>query len=165
MSALLRVSRHVIVVAVLGCVLMFGAVTVFAGVAVVQAISQMVRGGPALSEVATVTVHAFKILDLFLLGAILYIVALGLGALFLGASHALPPWLEVRELHDLKVVLSQSVIVVMLIAFLGDVLEWEAGADILSVGAGIALVIAATAFMLREPPPGDSNGAGGRRGP
>jgi len=80
--------------------------------------------------------------------------------LFLGASTALPPWLEVRELHDLKVVLSQSVIVVMLIAFLGDVLEWEKGADILFVGGGIALVIAATAFMLRDAPPRDANNPG-----
>src|SRR5262249_52598104 len=112
MGALLRVSRHVIVVAVLGCLVMFAAVTIFAAVAVVHAIVQMSRGGGApLTEIATVTVHAFKILDLFLLGAILYIVALGLSALFLDADTALPAWFEVRELRDLKVVLSQSVVV------------------------------------------------------
>ena len=166
MGALLRVSRHVIVVAVLGCLVMFAAVTIFAAVAVVHAIVQMSRGGGApLTEIATVTVHAFKILDLFLLGAILYIVALGLSALFLDADTALPAWFEVRELRDLKVVLSQSVVVVMLVAFLGDVLEWESGGDIAYVGGGIALVIAAVALMLRELPPRDNppdaDGAGG----
>jgi len=38
----------------------------------------------------------------------------------------------------------------MLVAFLGDVLEWERGTDILFVGSGIALVIAAVALMLRH---------------
>jgi len=166
MRALLRISRHVIVVAVLGCIVMFAAVTIFGAVAVVQAIVQMARGGAAPTELATATVHVFKILDLFLLGAILYIVALGLSALFLDAETALPAWFEVRELQDLKVVLSQSVIVVLLVAFLGDVLEWEKGSDIAFVGGGIALVIAAVAFMLRNLPhrrPRVDHPAGGRR--
>jgi uncharacterized membrane protein YqhA len=95
------------------------------------------------------------VLDLFLLGAILYIAALGLGALFLGTEAALPAWLHVREVQDLKIVLSQSVIVVLLVAFLGDVLEWERGSDIAFVGGGIAMVIAAVAFMLRDTTPRD----------
>jgi hypothetical protein len=35
------------------------------------------------------------------------------------------------------------------VAFLGDVLEWETGTDIFFVGGGIAAVIAALAYMLR----------------
>jgi uncharacterized membrane protein YqhA len=155
MKGILRASRHVVVVAVLGCIVMFGAVTLYGAAAVALAVLQMVRGGASLAEVATVTVVAFKILDLFLLGAILYIVALGLGALFLGTETALPAWFEVRELQDLKIVLSQSVIVVMLVNFLGDVLEWEKGSDIVFVGGGIAMVIAAVAFMLRGLPARD----------
>ena len=152
MKAILRASRHVVVVAVLGCTTMFAAVTIYGAVAVILAILEMVRVGASMTEVASVTVSAFKILDLFLLGAILYIVALGLGALFLGTEAALPAWFEVRELQDLKIVLSQSVIVVMLVNFLGDVLEWEKGSDIVFVGGGIAMVIAAVAFMLRGLP-------------
>src|SRR5262249_48629805 len=142
-------------VAVLGSPAMFVAVTFYGWVAVILALLQMVRVGASMTEVASVTVSAFKILDLFLLGAILYIVALGLGALFLGTETALPDWFEVRELLDLKVVLSQSVVVVMLVAFLGDVLEWEKGSDIAFVGGGISMVIAAVASMLREAPPRD----------
>jgi uncharacterized membrane protein YqhA len=58
----------------------------------------------------------------------------------------------VRELRDLKVVLSQSVIVLLLVDFLGDVLEWERGTDIAFVGAALAMVIAAVAYQLREMP-------------
>jgi uncharacterized membrane protein YqhA len=149
MNLVLRASRYVVVIAVIGCLVMFAAVTVFGALAVVQAIVKVARNDAPLSQLATVTVYAFKILDLFLLGTILYIVALGLGSLFLDTKAAMPRWFEVREIQDLKVVLSQSVILVMLVAFLGDVLEWEQGSDILYVGGGIAMVIAAVAFMLR----------------
>jgi uncharacterized membrane protein YqhA len=125
-------------------------VTLYGAFAVVQAIAQVSRSGAGLADFATVTVYAFKILDLFLLGTILYIVALGLGALFLDTEAAMPRWFKVREIQDLKTVLSESVIVVMLVSFLGDVLEWERGSDIVYVGGGIAMVIAAVAFMLRD---------------
>src|SRR5262245_61986873 len=148
MKAILRGSRHVLVVAVLGCIVMFAAVTIYGALAVANAVLHIVRDGAGLGEVTTVTVYAFKILDLFLLGTILYIVALGLGALFLGAEAALPHWFEVSELRDPKRVLAQSVVVVMLVSSLGDVLDWEKGSDIVYVGGGIAMVIAAVAFML-----------------
>jgi uncharacterized membrane protein YqhA len=149
MNGILRASRFFVVVAVLGCLVMFGAVTIVGTVAVVQAVIHTARGGFALDDIATVTVYAFKILDLFLLGTILYIIALGLGALFLGAEKALPVWFRVRELQDLKNVLFQSVVVVMLVSFLGDVLKWERAADVLFVGSGVGLVIVAVALMLR----------------
>ena len=160
MSAILRASRYIVVIAVAGCLLMFAAVTTFGVLAVVRAIVELSGQGTALTQVPVVTVAAFKILDLFLLGGILYIVALGLGALFLDTESALPAWFRVRELHDLKVVLSQSVIVVLLVNFLGDVLEWERGTDIAFVGGGLAMVIAAVAYQLREMPARRDNDAG-----
>lgn len=149
MKAILRISRYFVVLAVLGCLVMFAVVTVYAALAVGNAIVHFYDAGVALDGIATVTVYAFKILDLFLVGTILYIVALGLAALFLDSEAALPRWFKVQELQDLKVILSQSVVVVMVVAFLGDVLEWESGTDIIFVGAGIAAVIAALAYMLR----------------
>jgi len=150
MKAILRGCRYLVVVAVIGCLVMFGVVTLYAAVAAGSMVLQVLHGGLALDDIAHVTVYAFKLLDLFLIGAILYIVALGLAALFLDSEAALPRWFKVHELQDLKVVLAQSVVVVMIIAFLGDVLEWEHGADIAFVGGGVAAVIAAIAFMLRS---------------
>ena len=149
MNRLLRVSRYVVVLSVVGCLVMFAALTLYAAVAVGNAIVQFYGAPAALGGIAAVTVYAFKILDLFLIGTILYIVALGLSALFLDTEAALPKWFKVRDLQDLKALLSQSVVVVMVVAFLGDVLEWEKGSDIAFVGGGIALVIAALAYMLR----------------
>ena len=150
MKPILRISRYGLVVTVVGCVIMFGAVTIYAAVAVAGAILKMSFGGVNPTDIAVATVSAFKILDLFLLGTIFYIVALGLAALFLDSEAALPRWFKVRELQDLKTIVSQSVVLVMLVAFLGDVLEWESATDIAFVGGGVAAVIAAIAFMLRD---------------
>jgi uncharacterized membrane protein YqhA len=152
MKPILRFSRYFVVVAVIGCLAMFAAITIYAAVAVGNAIILFWGERAELSGIATVTVYAFKILDLFLVGTILYIVALGLSALFLDAEAALPKWFKIHELQDLKVILSQSVVVVMVVAFLGDVLEWDNGSDIAFIGAGIALVIAALAYMQRGHP-------------
>ena len=62
----------------------------------------------------------------------------------------MPRWFKIRELQDLKMIVAQSVVVVMLVAFLGDLLEWEQGSDIAFVGGGVAAVIAAIAFTLRS---------------
>jgi uncharacterized membrane protein YqhA len=150
MKPLLRASRYLLVVTVVGCIVMFAVVTIYAMVAVASTIAKIGLGGFAPTDIAGVTVAAFKILDLFLLGTILYIVALGLAALFLDSEAALPRWFKVGELQDLKTIVSQSVVLVMLVAFLGDVLEWEQGSDIAFVGGGVAAVIAAIAFMLRS---------------
>jgi len=149
LETILRACRYLIVVAVLGCLLMFGVVTLYAAGAAGSMILTVLHGGFTLDDIAHVTVYAFKVLDLFLIGAILYIVALGLAALFLDSEAALPRWFKVRELQDLKLVLAQSIVVVMLIGFLGDVLEWQVGSDIAFVGGGVAAVIAAIAYMLR----------------
>jgi hypothetical protein len=45
MKTILELSRHVVVVAVLGCIVMFAAVTIYGAVAVAQTVLQMARGG------------------------------------------------------------------------------------------------------------------------
>jgi uncharacterized membrane protein YqhA len=157
MKPILRVSRYLLVVTVVGCIVMFGVVTIYAAIAVGGTIVKIGLGGFAAADIASVTVSAFKILDLFLLGTILYIVALGLAALFLDSEAALPRWFKIHELQDLKIIVSQSVVVVMLVAFLGDVLEWEQGSDIAFVGGGVAAVIAAIALTLRTSRAQDRN--------
>ena len=110
MKPILRVRRYLLVVTVVGCIVMFGAVTIHAAGAVGHAILKIGVGGFAPTDIASVTVSAFKILDLFLLGTILYLVALGLAALFLDSEAAVPRWFKLRELQDLKMIVSQSVL-------------------------------------------------------
>jgi uncharacterized membrane protein YqhA len=93
-------------------------------------------------------VELIEITDIILLGTVLYIVALGLYQLFIDQSLALPRWLKVNDLADLKRDLIGVVVVLLGVSFLGEVVNWEGQNDILPLGAGIALVIAALGFIL-----------------
>ena len=93
-------------------------------------------------------VSLIEITDIILLGTVLYIVALGLYQLFIDQNLALPRWLRVNDLNDLKRDLIAVVVVLLGVSFLGEVVNWEGDNDILPLGAGIALVIAALGFIL-----------------
>ncbi len=97
MKPILRASRYLLVVTVVGCIVMFAVVTIYAAVAVASTIRRSESEALPRPTSPAVTVAAFKILDLFLLGTILYIVALGLAALFLDSEAALPRWFKVAR--------------------------------------------------------------------
>jgi uncharacterized membrane protein YqhA len=100
------------------------------------------------SHIDRLAVDLIEITDVILLGTVLYIVALGLYQLFIDQSLPLPRWLKVNDLTDLKRDLIGVVVVLLGVSFLGEVVNWEGQNDILPLGAGIALVIAALGFIL-----------------
>ena len=93
-------------------------------------------------------VDLIEITDIILLGTVLYIVALGLYQLFIDHNLALPRWLKVNDLTDLKRDLIGVVVVLLGVSFLGEVVNWEGENSVLPLGAAIALVIAALGFIL-----------------
>jgi uncharacterized membrane protein YqhA len=93
-------------------------------------------------------VELIEIIDIILLGTVLYIVALGLYQLFIDQNLALPRWLKVNDLTDLKRDLIAVVVVLLGVSFLGEVVNWEGESDVLPLGAAVALVIAALGFIL-----------------
>jgi uncharacterized membrane protein YqhA len=93
-------------------------------------------------------VDLIEITDIILLGTVLYIVALGLYQLFIDHNLALPRWLKVNDLTDLKRDLIGVVVVLLGVSFLGEVVNWEGSSNVLPLGAAIALVIAALGFIL-----------------
>jgi uncharacterized membrane protein YqhA len=100
------------------------------------------------SHIDRLAVQLIEITDVILLGTVLYIVALGLYQLFIDQSLVLPRWLKVNNLTDLKRDLIGVVVVLLGVSFLGEVVNWEGENDVLPLGAGIALVIAALGFIL-----------------
>lgn len=94
-----------------------------------------------------VAVSFVKLLDLFLLGTVLYIVALGLYQLFIDPDIPLPRWVQVKSIDTLKEQLLNVVAVLLVVAFLAEAIEWDGGTDILAYGGAIALVVAAVAVL------------------
>lgn len=96
---------------------------------------------------------AIELVDLFLLATVLYVIAVGLYELFIDDTLPLPAWLEIHTLDDLKDKLIGVVVVVMGVLFLGQLISWDGQRDLLSLGAGIALVIAALAYFTSQKKP------------
>jgi uncharacterized membrane protein YqhA len=89
-------------------------------------------------------VDAVSVIDIFLLGTVLYIISAGLYQLFVDDRLTLPRWLHIGTLDDLKAKLTGVIVVGMLVAFLGYVIEWDDhSTEIVAVGIAIAAVIAA----------------------
>ena len=107
-------------------------------------------------------------IDLFLLSAGFYIIALGFYELFVDDDIELPDWLEIHDFDDLKSSLVGIIIVVIAVAFLGQVIDWKGGVDIAYFGLAIGVVTASLTYFItakgtkkekrhekNDPPPAD----------
>lgn len=141
---ILASSRYFIILAVLGAFLTSVVVLVFGALLAVDIALDAVTEAELNEEMAKhLSLRAIEIIDLFLLGTVLYIIALGLYSLFIDALLPMPPWLHIATLDDLKEKLLGVVIVLLGITFLGGVLEWEQSRDILYLGASIGVAVLA----------------------
>ncbi len=145
-------SRFVIGLAVLGSFVGSAILLVIATITLFRiALNEIVNFNPnnlGKTHIDHLAVELIEITDIILLGTVLYIVALGLYQLFIDQSLELPHWLKVNDLTDLKRDLIGVVVVLLGVSFLGEVVNWEGQNDVLPLGAGIALVIAALGFIL-----------------
>ncbi len=149
MSQILSSSRYLIIVAVVGSFLASVALLVYGGVEVVTLIVETAIEADISTKGAKKLVLAFiEVVDLFLLSTVLYIIALGLYELFIDDNVAVPDWLTIHNLDDLKEKLIGVIIVVLGVLFLGQVITWDNERDLLNFGAAIALVVAALAYFL-----------------
>lgn len=87
-------------------------------------------------------------IDLFLLSAGFYIIALGFYALFVDENIDLPDWLAIHDFDDLKSNLVGIIVVVIAVAFLGQVIDWQGGSDIAYFGLAVGLVTAALTYFI-----------------
>lgn len=126
----------------LGVVLMGAARIVTAGIKVVQA------GDVSAKAAKTMSLAVIEIIDLFLIGTVAYITAIGLYKLFIGkAEIQLPMRLKIQTLKDLEDKIIGVIVAALAVAFLGHAAVDEASA-LLNYGGGIALVIIALAFFM-----------------
>ncbi|MDX2167279.1 MAG: YqhA family protein [Deltaproteobacteria bacterium] len=149
----LGASRYVVIVAVFSTLLSSMALLVYGALMEVVALLQVVRDGIISSAGGKALALRFiEATDIFLIGIVLFIFSLGLYTLFIDDKLALPAWLEVKDLDDLKAQLISVVIAALAVIFLGYVVQWEGDPQILGLGAAVALMVAALAFFLNTKP-------------
>jgi uncharacterized membrane protein YqhA len=109
--------------------------------------------------------YFITIVDLFLVGATLFIAAIGLYELFFPRRRSssnsddstwLPSWLVMRDIDDLKARVIAMLVLVAAATFVEVEVDFRQGPGILYLGAGVALTVAALTFFLWF-------GRGGRR--
>jgi uncharacterized membrane protein YqhA len=160
MSRLLSASRYVALIPVVCILLAATALILFGAALTARTLYDLVSAGAFDSKVSKeLLVRSIELADLFLLGTVLYVIAVGLYELFVDDTLPLPAWLEIHDLDDLKDKLIGVVIVVLGVVFLGQVITWDGVRDLLGFGAAVALVIAALAFFLSI-----KSGKGGKGG-
>ena len=151
MGALLGASRFIVILAVFGSLLGATTLMVFGLLETIQLITNTIQSGEVTRKVAkSLALEFIEIIDLFLLGTVLYIVAIGLYELFISTDVKLPNWLKISNLDDLKNKLIAVVIVVLGVLFLGQVVSWDGNKDLLGYGVAVAVVIVALTYFLSQ---------------
>ena len=95
----------------------------------------------------TLMAEFIRIIDIFLVATVFYIIALGFYELFI-AKAPLPGWLKIVDLDDLKNKLLGLVIIALAVVLLGEALTWDGTLNILSFGITIAAGIAAISAYI-----------------
>uniref|UniRef100_UPI0040565119 YqhA family protein n=1 Tax=Candidatus Electronema sp. TaxID=2698783 RepID=UPI0040565119 len=150
MQRFISVSRYLIIIPALGSFVAAAALLLYGAVEIAHLLGETVAVGVSSKGAKALALALIEIVDLFLLGTVFYIIALGLYELFIDDRVPLPAWLSIQNLDDLKNKLTGVVILVMAVLFLGQVVTWDGQRDLLGYGGAVALVIAALTYFLSQ---------------
>jgi uncharacterized membrane protein YqhA len=93
-------------------------------------------------------VSFIEVIDILLLGTVFYITALGLYELFIDEKLPTPAWLHITHLDDLKSKLIGVVVVILVVTFLGQVVNWDGQRNLLVPGISHCVGYQATTIFL-----------------
>jgi len=137
-------TRYTVFVPAIAAIL--GALLLMAqgSIAVVFAVIDSIVSQTPLKEVI---VDVLTAVDAILLGTVLLVIGYGLYELFVDTEVDVPPWLEIRDLDDLKSKLIGVVVAIIAVVFVGVLVDSTRAGDVLAYGAGAgALVLGLGAF-------------------
>ncbi|MEJ6507175.1 MAG: YqhA family protein [Microbacteriaceae bacterium] len=144
MRKIVGLTRYTVFVPAIAAIL--GALLLMAqgSIAVVFAVIDSIVSQTPLKEVI---VEVLTAVDAILLGTVLLVIGYGLYELFVDTEVDVPPWLEIRDLDDLKSKLIGVVVAIIAVVFVGVLVDSTRAGDVLAYGAGAgALVLGLGAF-------------------
>jgi len=145
----LSACRFLLVVPVVGCVLLTAGVVLMGIGRIVTAGIKLVQAGDLSAKAAkTMSLAVIEIIDLFLIGTVSYITAVGLYKLFISDTEVkLPMRLQIGSLKELEDKIIGIIVAALAVAFLGHAAGGDEASALLSYGGGIAVVIVALGFF------------------
>jgi uncharacterized membrane protein YqhA len=141
-------SRYLMLIAVLGSFAASVTLLIYGALETVITIGHTATVPISSENSKKLILSCIEVVDLFLLATVFYITALGLYELFIDERIKVPHWLEIHSIDDLKSKLTSVIVVVLSVLFLSEVVRWDGGTNILPLGTGISLVIAALTYFL-----------------
>ncbi len=148
-NSLIQSTRYIIILAVVGSFASAVALLAYGAVLAFQTVVDAAFSGYVSSKgMKALVLSSIETVDTFLLGTVLYIIALALYELFIDDTVPVPDWLVIHNLDDLKYKLVGVVVVVIGVLFLGQVMTWDGQRDLLGYGVAASLVIAALTYFL-----------------
>jgi uncharacterized membrane protein YqhA len=149
LGKILSVSRYMMVLPVVGCLLGSFALIVYELIVIVTALAGVLNQPVIDAKSAKIfSVGLIEGVDIFLIAIAIYIIGVGLYALFIDENVDRPKWLKLRDLEDLKANLVSVVIAVLAVLFLREAIAWDGSQNLLILGASIAAVIASLSLFL-----------------
>lgn len=148
-ATLLAKSRYLIIVAIVGSLLAAALVMIFGVYDIVRILIVILQQGVDEIDVTKkVAVGAVELIELFLLGTVLYVIALGLYQLFINQDIQLPGWLRIETLDNLKERLLATVLVMLAVSFFGYAVTWDGSWNIIAIGLAVGIVILGVSYAL-----------------
>ncbi len=153
MRTVFSLARYMIWIAVIGLLIATFAVFIYGFISTIVVVIEVYSHGNFGAEGArTLSVELIEMIDLFLLGTILFITAAGLQELFVdpGLREIIPEWMSVSNLEQLKFNLLVVVVVMLSVLFLGLAASYELseGVSIMDYGVAVAAVILAVGVTI-----------------
>ncbi len=104
---------------------------------------------PNIDDLKHLEVVLIEVTDVFLLAAVLNLLAVGFAQLFFDYSDSarIPAWLRVTNLDQLKNKLVGVLAVLLGVTFTAKVVEWKGGTDVFYLGVAIAAVMLALGLL------------------
>jgi uncharacterized protein (TIGR00645 family) len=150
MDRILRISRYLLVIAVVGSYIISAILITYGAALLVHILIGIFTTQPQFGTNADryLMLECIQLIDIFLLGTAFYIVALGLYELFIQRLPSTPGWLIIHDIDDLKAKLLGVIVVILSVFFLEQVINWNGKHDILDLGIGEALMIGAIIMAI-----------------
>ncbi|MFN9714944.1 MAG: YqhA family protein [Planctomycetota bacterium] len=148
---LLEISRYLMILPIVGSlILMLSVVISGLGMVLVKEWELVQQGEYSERTAKQLTLTVIEAIDMFLVGAISYLIAVGLYSLFIGDKEdPLFKRFEIGSLADLENKVIGVVVVAMAVGFVGKASDAPGAVAVMQIGAGIAVVIVALAVFVR----------------
>lgn len=145
----LAASRYLIIIAVIGAFLTAALLLIYGGLTLIHIVIVAFTQEPfSASGAKYLSVESIGLIEVFLLGTVLYLVSFGLYILFINDRLPAPRWLDILSLDDLKEKLLGVIVVLLAVTFLGYMVDWDGSFTIIAPGVATGLVLFALALFI-----------------